>query len=83
MPQATDELRGLMEKWFGDPIDDGPPMRFLFSRGYSEDRGLIRPPVPAHTVSCEEYACIAFMRDEWDYSFAGSAYPNYPRTSCI
>ena len=70
MPSASDALRSLMEKWFGDPIDDGPPHRFLTSRGWTERSGMWKPPVPAHNPSREEICCLCFLRDEWDYDFS-------------
>lgn len=69
MPQATDALRALMNEWFGDPIDDGPPTRFLLAHGFTERFGFWRPPVPAHNVSREELACLRFLVDEWDHDF--------------
>ena len=70
MPQATDEQRDLMRKWFGDRIDDGPPSAFLLSRGYVCDRGWWRKPTSAHKISKEEGACIDFLCDEWDHGYA-------------
>lgn len=69
MPQASDEQRELMRRWFGDPIDDGPPYRFLMARGYADRRGMLVKPTSAHTVSTEEWECICFLCDEWDYGF--------------
>jgi len=68
MPTANDTQRNLMKKWFGS-IDNAEPLRFLFTRGYTEEAGMIRPPTSAHTFSREEMACILFLRDEWDYNF--------------
>jgi len=73
MPQASNMHRALMEKWFGDPIDDGPPSLFLISRGYTETRGYWRKPTPAHTVSHEEACCLDFLMDEWDHAFLWDA----------
>lgn len=70
MPQASDEDRELMAKWFGgDGINDGPPYEFLKARGWTEDRGVWRKPTPSHTVSEYERACCYFLCDEWDYGF--------------
>jgi len=66
MPQASDELRDLMNKWFGE-IADYNPAKFLLSRGYTINKGMISVPTPAHTVNPEEFLCILFLRDEWDY----------------
>lgn len=69
MPQALDSQRELMGKWFGNEIDDGGPYAFLRSHGYWEEGGMIRPPVPHHNVSADEWQCIAFLCDEWDYGW--------------
>lgn len=73
MPQASDQQRALMEKWFGDPVDDTGPYAFLMARGYQEWAGLLIKPVPAHAVSEYEWACIEFLADEWDFGFEPDA----------
>jgi hypothetical protein len=77
MPQATDEQRELMAQWFRDGGDVCAPLAFLQSRGYTDDRGMIRPPVRAHRVSYEEGACIDYLCDEWDFAFSGTDRPAY------
>lgn len=68
MPQASDDLRALMEQWFGDPVSDEGPTNFLQSRGYVLERDWIwKLPTPSHTIRNEEYKCMAFLIDEWDY----------------
>lgn len=70
MPQASDEQRALMKRWFGDPIDDRPPTEFLLAHGYVVDQvGLWRKPTSAHRVSYAEGACLDFLCDEWDHAF--------------
>ena len=70
MPQALDEQRALLAKWFGgDGIDDGPPYAFLRARGWTERGGLLIKPTSAHTVSEYEWQCVAFLCDEWDYGY--------------
>lgn len=69
MPQASDEQRNLMEKWFGDPIDERGPNNFLRSHGYTQRGGVLISPTPSHTVSKDEWECIAFLCDEWDFGF--------------
>lgn len=73
MPSASDQQRDLMEKWFGDPVSDAGPYLFLMTHGYQEWAGLLLKPVPAHTVSEYEWACISFLADEWDYGFEPDA----------
>ncbi len=69
MPQASEELRGVMREWFGS-IDLYAPLDFLISRGYTNDKnGIIRPPTFAHSISDAEGECICFLTDEWDYAF--------------
>jgi hypothetical protein len=68
MPQATDELRAIMEKRFGDRIDESGPLQHLLAQGFSERGGMLRPP-PDHRVSDEEWECIEFLCDEWDFAY--------------
>lgn len=68
MPQATDETRALMEKWFGS-IDYGAPLEFLRSHGYLDIGGWLEKPTESHNISEDEAACIAFLCDEWDFAF--------------
>lgn len=57
-----------MEKWFGDPIDEYGPIKFLESRGYElTPRWEWKLPVPNHTISIDEWECIMFLVDEWDF----------------
>lgn len=68
-----------MGRYFGSEIDDAGPERFLRSRGYTLTRGWEwRKPVPAHTVSEEEWNCITFLADEWD--FGGIAKSHAPQS---
>lgn len=68
MPSASDELRGQMETWFGDAIDDHGPMSFLEDQGYVlTHEWQWRKPSPGHVPTAKEIACITFLRDEWDF----------------
>lgn len=70
MPQASDEQRALMKKWFGgDGVDDAPAIDFLSARGWTCRGGMLVKPTPSHTVSEYEWECIAFLCDEWDYGY--------------
>ena len=71
MPQAPDEQRDLMNKWFGDPINDGPPYQLLISHGFTEKAGCFFPPVSSHKISDIEHECLQFLVDEWDYGYEG------------
>lgn len=70
MPQASDELRTEMECLFGDPVDDGPPMRFLEAAGYTLKRDwnwTRKPGVQTYEdMTQDEWMCMVFLRDEWD-----------------
>lgn len=81
MPQATDELRSLMNLWFGSPVDDGGPHHFLESHGFTCTNWQWQLPTPYHGVSCYEWACILFLHQEWDYG--GIAEDNGRRTLCL
>ena len=78
MPQADKEVCDLMEKWFGSPIDEGPPLSFLLSRGYKEKNGFISHEVMSHKPTEEENICIEFLICEWDFSLENE-YFNYLR----
>lgn len=74
MPQASHQLRGLMHDWFGDPISDYGPMKFLQSHGYVLRQDWFwEKPVPSHTISEAEWHCLRFLIDEWDF---GGIYQN-------
>lgn len=67
MPTASDDLRDKMMKWFGS-IDLGGPEQFMLSRGYTLTKDWFWiPPVPYHTISKEEFECMIFLQQEWDY----------------
>jgi hypothetical protein len=76
MPQASDELRNLIEKWFGSMEQYGPEM-FLRSHGYTSNKSVWSKPTPSHNPSCEEVSCILFLRDEWDHDFLHPLFPEY------
>lgn len=73
MPQASDDQRNLMGKWFKDRISDDGPYRFLRSHGFTEQGGMLFPPTSDYTISCYEMHCLQFLHDEWDYDFIGGA----------
>lgn len=67
MPTASDDLRRKMRKWFGN-IDIFGPQQFLFSHGFTLTKDWFwKPPVPHHTISKEEFQCMIFLQQEWDY----------------
>lgn len=68
MPQSSDRLRGLMEKWFGS-IDIEGPLHLLLSRGYQEKKGLLRHEVKSHFPTAEEFTCLRFLMEEWDFDY--------------
>ena len=68
MPTASNEQRALMEKWFGDAISEYGPMTFLESHGYILlPNWCWRKPVPHHNMSDDEWECLKFLVDEWDF----------------
>lgn len=68
MPQASDEQRVTMKKWFGDDVSDFGPIKFLQSHGFVLRKDwLWELPVPHHRVSCYENECITFLIHEWDF----------------
>jgi hypothetical protein len=71
MPTASDEQRKLMQKWFGEEIDTTGPLTFLLDRGWTDNAGLLVPPVPSHHPSDYELECIYYLVDEWDFGYCG------------
>jgi hypothetical protein len=69
MPQASDELRTKMEEYFGDPINDWGPTKYLLDAGYLEKGGWWRKPTSEHVVTEKEQDCLNFLCDEWDHCY--------------
>lgn len=68
MPQSSDDMHDLMNYYFGDPIDDKGPMRFLEERGYGlTPQWLWKLPKPDHFITLKERLCIQFLIEEWDF----------------
>lgn len=68
MPQASDERRETMNRFFGDPIDDSRPIAFLESHGFELLKGWTwKKPTPSHNVSADEFECLCFLIEEWDF----------------
>jgi hypothetical protein len=67
MPQASEEDRERMQKWFGD-MGDFAPACFLTSHGYRLRKDWVWvKPTPSHNMSADERACLRFLIEEWDY----------------
>lgn len=68
MPQASDELRSKMEEYFGDPVSDKGPIKFLRKQGYFFTRHYewVRPH-RMHLITPKEWECITFLMEEWDW----------------
>lgn len=77
MPQASDELRELMNQRFGDPVSDEGPIKFLEAAGYKATRGGEWEPKPGVTeledMTREEFDCLLFLAHESDYGSLVSA----------
>ncbi len=70
MPQASDEQRSKMEEYFGDPVCDAGPWKFLSENGFTENGGwIVKPGTFWDDMSDKEKACLEFLADEWDYAF--------------
>lgn len=69
MPQASDELRTVMERRFGS-IDTHGPTKFLKDAGYTLTRQWewFKPGVTElRQMTQDEYECLLFLVHEWDY----------------
>jgi hypothetical protein len=74
MPQASNELRDLMDQYFGDRISDQGPSKFLHEKGYTEEGGWIKPPEDFKEFDesrIKEWHCVMFLIQEWDYAWNG------------
>jgi hypothetical protein len=68
MPTTSDERRGTMLRFFRDPISEYGPIKFLKSHGFKLRRDWYwEKPTPSHTISDDEYECLAFLVEEWDF----------------
>ena len=71
MPQASDHLRDLMRKRFGDPISDSGPTIFLENAGYKLRGDFCWTPKPGVTclrdMTRDEFDCLLFLIHEWDF----------------
>lgn len=70
MPQASDELRAEMQKYFGDPVDDAGPTQYLKFMGHvltSNWQWKLKEGKTLQNISTKEFLCIKFLVDEWDF----------------
>lgn len=68
MPQANDELRAQMKEYFGDPIDDSGPRKFLETHGFSLTKDWCWKSKKTYdTMTRKEFECIMFLAHEWDF----------------
>lgn len=68
MPQASDEDREKMAKYFGgDGIDMMHPLRYLVLHGWKDHRGLLI--APKRDIDQKEWDCVYFLCDEWDFGY--------------
>lgn len=68
--RASDELRSVIERWFGG-LNVSLPVDFLYSRGYvlETPRCFWRKPTPSHHMCYEEFVCLSFLVNEWKHDF--------------
>lgn len=71
MPQASDELRAEMKKFYGDEISEAGPTNFLIGQGYTLTPAwywIAKPGVKDYAqMTQQEWLSMVFLRDEWDY----------------
>ncbi len=81
MPQASDELRRIIEGYFGDPIDDQGPTKFLKDCGHVLNRDwtwTLKMGETLESISIKEFHCISFLVDEWDFGGISGGYKENP-----
>jgi hypothetical protein len=69
MPQASEELRAVMEKRFGDPVSDAGPTKYLEDHGWKLNRDWTwsKPGQTLESMSRDEFECVLFLVHEWDF----------------
>ena len=73
MPQASDEDRAKIAKYFGGSgISDAEPTQYLHGKGWKFTQGgMIEKPCEDDTPCEQEWDCLYFLCDEWDYGYEG------------
>ena len=69
MPSASDELREQMNEYFGDPISDYGPKKYLQDQGYTLNRdwSWSKPGITElKQMERKEFECLMFLVHEWD-----------------
>jgi hypothetical protein len=70
MPTASNELREKMRQRFGSEIDEQGPLKYLKDRGFTEVmNGMLQPPKTDYMITTEEWECVEFLCDEWDFAY--------------
>ncbi len=71
MPQASEELRGRMNKRFGDPISEAGPIKYLEDAGYVLTPNWRWKPKSGvkdlKDMTRDEFECLLFLIHEWDF----------------
>lgn len=71
MPQASDDLRATIIRWFGD-MDVHGPLKLLESQGFVVDHTfMIFPPTPSHSSTHVQWDCVEYLITEWDFGYGG------------
>ncbi len=70
MPQAGPQLRSKMEEYFGDPVLDQGPMKYLKDQGYKLTKDFLWIPKEGvakyEDMEEKEWDCLLFLIEEWD-----------------
>ena len=68
MPSCSKELNDIITKYFGEENKDEKCIKFLESRNYilTKQWEWIKP-VSSHTINEEEFNCLKYLVDEWDF----------------
>ena len=70
MPQCSSSLQDIISNYFpGDFVSyDFKCIEFLKNRGYILTKAWCWvKPVPSHSINDEEFNCLQFLIDEWDF----------------
>lgn len=74
MPQTSDAVQAIIDKWFPPQEDerfsqDYLCLKVLLSKGWTEESGMFNPPTPSYYGPREDYILLKYLVEEWDYDY--------------
>lgn len=80
MPQTSDAVQAIIDKWFPDRFrrnasgtelcsQDFLCHELLLAKGWTEKAGIFYPPTPSYYGPREDYILLKYLIEEWDYDY--------------